>query len=158
MVTKNYFAKSGFEKFFEFVENIIYLFIAVFLIITAVILLYMIGDSFFHAFTDEDLMEVIVSVLDNILLVLMVIEIIYTIRVSLKEHTLSPEPFLIVGLIASIRRILIISVESAHLVDRPEFSNYMLEMGILGGLTLIFVISIFLIEKQKTVNNKKQST
>jgi hypothetical protein len=49
----------------------------------------------------------IVILLDRILLILMIVEILYTVQVSFREHTLIPEPFLIVGLIAATRRILL---------------------------------------------------
>jgi hypothetical protein len=52
---------------------------------------------------------------------LMVLEIFYTVHVSFKEHILRPEPLLIVGLIATIRRILVISVESAYMPE--EFTS-----------------------------------
>ncbi len=38
-----------------------------------------------------------VDLLDQILLILMVLEILYTVQVSFREHVLSPEPFLVVG-------------------------------------------------------------
>ena len=79
------------------------------------------------------------------LLMLMVIEIFYTVHVSFKEHVLSPEPFFIVGLIAAIRRILVISVESAYMPEK--FNNHMIEISILGGLIFIFVISLILLRK-----------
>ena len=41
----------------------------------------------------------------------MVIEILHTVRVSFTEGALVSEPFLVVGLIASIRRVLVITLE-----------------------------------------------
>ena len=75
----------------------------------------------------------------------MIIEILYTVRLSIKSHSLCAEPFIIVGLIAAIRRILVITVESAHLPEK--FNHHMIESAILGGLILIFVISIVLLRK-----------
>jgi uncharacterized membrane protein (DUF373 family) len=60
----------------------------------------------------------VVDLLDRILLILMIAEILYTVQVSFREHTLSPEPFLIVGLIAATRRILVITAEFSDLIDR----------------------------------------
>ena len=51
----------------------------------------------------------LVVTIDRILLVFMVIEILHTVRVSFNEGALVCEPFLIVGLIASIRRVLVIT-------------------------------------------------
>src|SRR5271163_4993203 len=40
------------------------------------------------------------QILDQLLLVLMIVEILHTVRTSIRSHTLVAEPFLIVGLIA----------------------------------------------------------
>jgi Phosphate-starvation-inducible E family len=47
----------------------------------------------------------------------MLVEILHTIRISVRSHVLVPEPFLIVGLIATIRRILVITLETANLTS-----------------------------------------
>ena len=44
----------------------------------------------------------------------MIVEILYTLQVSFREHTLVAEPFLIVGLIAAIRRVLILTAEFSN--------------------------------------------
>lgn len=49
--------------------------------------------------------------LDSLLLVMMLVEILHTVDISLRQHVLSSEPFLIVGLIAAIRRVLVITAE-----------------------------------------------
>jgi uncharacterized membrane protein (DUF373 family) len=54
-------------------------------------------------------------VLDQLLVVLMLVEILHTVRISIRSHYLITEPFLVVGLIASIRRILVITLEAATL-------------------------------------------
>ena len=89
----------------------------------------------------------IIHVIDGILLTIMVIEILYTIRVSLKSHALCAEPFFIVGLVAAIRRILMISVESAYLTEK--FRMFMIEMTVLGFIILVFVIAIVLLRRHK---------
>jgi len=50
-------------------------------------------------------------VLDQLLVVLMLVEILHTVRISIHSHFLVTEPFLVVGLIASIRRVLVITLE-----------------------------------------------
>jgi hypothetical protein len=54
-------------------------------------------------------------VLNELLIVLMLVEILHTVRISIRSHVLVTEPFLVVGLIASIRRVLVISLEMATL-------------------------------------------
>ena len=51
-----------------------------------------------------------VQVLDQLLFVLVLVEILHTVRISIRAHEILIEPFLIVGLIASIRRVLVITM------------------------------------------------
>jgi len=76
------------------------------------------------------------------LVVLMLVEILHTVRVSIRSHILVTEPFLVVGLIASIRRILVITLEASTLTKEGSWSTQgasifrasMLELGLLGLL------------------------
>lgn len=89
--------------------------------------------------------------IDDLLFVLMLVEILHTVRVSLRSGELSVEPFLIVGLIASIRRVLVITLETvknAHgEANADVFSRSMIELSVLGGLILIMVASIFVLRR-----------
>ena len=49
--------------------------------------------------------------MNELLIVLMLVEILHTVRISIRSHVLVTEPFLVVGLIAAIRRILVITLE-----------------------------------------------
>ena len=85
----------------------------------------------------------------------MVIEILHTVRVSFNEGALVCEPFLVVGLIASIRRVLVITLESSQVQEpgrwTPEaqglFKSSMIELCVLGGLILAMVWSIYLLRR-----------
>ena len=97
----------------------------------------------------------LVVTIDRILLVLMVIEILHTVRVSFNEGALVCEPFLVVGLIASIRRVLVITLKSSQVQEpgrwTPEvqglFNSSMIELCVLGGLILAMVWSIYLLRR-----------
>jgi hypothetical protein len=62
------------------------------------------------------------------------------------------QPFLVVGLIATIRRVLVITMHAAQLADQTQvattdiaFRNAMIELGLLGFLTVVFAVSIYLL-------------
>lgn len=55
--------------------------------------------------------DVAVLVLDRVLLALIVAELLYTLRFVVRTHEIAVEPFLYIGLIADVRRILIVSAE-----------------------------------------------
>jgi len=46
------------------------------------------------------------DLLDAVLLVLILVEVVHTVVLSLRAHQLSAEPFIVVGLVAAIRKIL----------------------------------------------------
>ena len=87
-------------------------------------------------------------IVDKLLFVLMLVEILHTVRASISTNKLAVEPFLIVGLIACVRRILVVTLESAGVSTdgspAPPFDHAMIELGVLGGLTLVLIVSIFL--------------
>jgi uncharacterized membrane protein (DUF373 family) len=99
--------------------------------------------------------EALVVAVDRLLFVLMVVEVMHTVRASFRSGKLVCEPFLIVGLIASIRRVLVITLETsqAHTPGKwtPDSQGLvnatMLELTVLGGLILVMVISIYLLRR-----------
>jgi uncharacterized membrane protein (DUF373 family) len=132
------------------VEDVVYVGLGILLAGGALFLLANTIIHFTESLTAASFREAIVSVLDQILLIMMIVEILSTVQVSFKEHTLKPEPFLIVGLIAAIRRVLILTAE----FSKPEefsgeaFQNAMFELGLLTLLILTFGISLFLLRKR----------
>ena len=101
-------------------------------------------------------------VLNELLIVLMLAEILHTVRISIRSHVLVTEPFLVVGLIASIRRILVISLEMATLGkeltwtgdNARVFRASMIELGLLSLLVLVLVFSITLLRRYPPANVK----
>jgi hypothetical protein len=92
----------------------------------------------------------IVPLLDRILLILLVVELLYTVQVSFREHSLIPEPFLLVGLIAAIRRVLVLTAEFAEVRDKPEilFQHLVVELVVLTFLIVAVVVSLILLRKR----------
>jgi hypothetical protein len=92
----------------------------------------------------------------------MLVEILHTVRISIRSQVLVTEPFLVVGLIASIRRILVISLEMATLgkelvwtSDSTQvFRSSMIELGLLGLLVLVLVFSITLLRRYPAADAK----
>jgi uncharacterized membrane protein (DUF373 family) len=82
--------------------------------------------------------------LDAVLLVLMIVELAYTVILSLRGSVLQAEPFLIVGLIAVIRRILVITVGEPG-QHGGNVSQNVLELAILTGVVIVFVGAIVLL-------------
>src|SRR3954453_15643709 len=93
----------------------------------------------------------VINLLDRTLLVLMLVELLYTVQVSFREHALLPEPFLIVGLIAATRRILVVTAEFsvAQKDGGPErFREGMIEIGLLTVMVVAMVGSLLMLRKR----------
>ena len=98
--------------------------------------------------------RLIVTVVDHLLLVLMLVEILHTVRQSIEARELQAEPFLVVGLIATVRRILLVTLETSNVGMAPKgseenFMHNMIELGVLAGLTAVLVGSIFVARRSQ---------
>jgi hypothetical protein len=134
------------------VEVIIYSILAVLLALTAMVTIASAAKMLWDGLSRWPLAAQTLRVLNELLIVLMLVEILHTVRISIRSHKLViAEPFLIVGLIASIRRMLVITLEAATLSRegawvsdgaRTIFHGSMIELGLLGLLVLILVHSI----------------
>lgn len=131
------------------VEDIVYVGLGLLLTIAALTLLLTTLKSVVLALWSRALGGQIVNLLDQILLILLVIELLYTVQVSFRERGLIAEPFLVVALIAAIRRILILTAEVARLPDAGEavFRHAMLELGVLTIMVLVLVGSLIMLQK-----------
>jgi hypothetical protein len=71
------------------------------------------------------------------------------VQVTFREHTLAAEPFVIVGLIAAIRRILVLTAEFSRLLEMGDvaFRNAMIELGLLTVMVVALVASLFMLRK-----------
>jgi len=80
---------------------------------------------------------------------LMVVELLYTVQVSFREHAVLPEPFLIVGLVAVVRRILVITAETTELQVKTEtvFRFALIELGLLTVMVVALVASLLMLRR-----------
>jgi uncharacterized membrane protein (DUF373 family) len=141
------------SRVFGRVELLAYIVLGLMLALAASLGIVLAGTSLWATVLERGDPVSLVVTIDRLLFVLMVIEILHTVRVSFRSGTLVCEPFLVVGLIASIRRVLVITLESSQATQparwteeaREFFNATMMELGVLGGLILIMVISIFML-------------
>ena len=125
-------------------ERIVLSLIAGVLVALAVLLLLSQVIAMIHSIIDGNVRDASIDILDGILLVMMTMEIVYTVTLSLQSHKLVAEPFLIIGIIAAIRRTLVITAESTRLEDtNPEaFRSTLLELALLAVIVGVMAVSI----------------
>jgi len=133
-------------------ERIIYWMVAVSLMIGALVylgytLVYVAKLYLETRYTDGTL-----ALLNGSLLTLMLAQVVYTTLTFLETGVLQIEPVLIVGIIASVRRILVITATLSATSPAPApvaFQETMVELGVLGAITLVLAVAIFLIRGRR---------
>jgi uncharacterized membrane protein (DUF373 family) len=144
-----------FSHYLSQAEVFVYTVLAVLLFVTALATIANAGQMLWQGIAHWNIAAQTLTVLDQLLVVLMLVEILHTVRISIHSHYLVTEPFLVVGLIASIRRILVITLEAATLTKGGTWSAEgasifrasMYELGLLGFLILVLVTSIALLRR-----------
>jgi uncharacterized membrane protein (DUF373 family) len=147
--------RRRFDEYLGKAEVAIYSILAAMLSVTAFAAIATAGNILWDGFRHWTIAAQTLRVLNELLIVLMLVEILHTVRISIRSHVLVPEPFLVVGLIASIRRILVISLEMATLTKEGSWSSdgasifraAMIELGLLGLLVLVLMFSITLLRR-----------
>lgn len=127
-------------------ESVLYVVVGVLLAMAAAFVLLGTANAIAGAVSGgEDPIDIGVLVLDRILLTLIVAELAYTLRFVIQTHEIVSEPFLFIGLIATVRRILIVTAEFEQPTPQTELTNLLRELGLLGLLTLALAAAIFLV-------------
>jgi len=98
----------------------------------------------------EPLLSAATEVLSVLLLVFVFVELLGAVRKTLRERRLLAEPFLLVGIIASIKEIVVVAG-----AERPKeegfeaFRNGMIEIGVLSVVVLVLAISALLLRMRE---------
>lgn len=117
------------------IQSAIYLLVAVFLIIMALMTFFLVGRDIIQIVMQPVSVELISTALDDLLIVLIIAALIQTVLVYVKRHQLDPRLILSVGLTAMIRRILVFGAEKIAWE----------QVALTGLLILVLIIGIFLI-------------
>jgi len=136
-------------RLLELSENVVYAGIATFLVGTALVCLVLAGKTTWGLVSDFS-EQPILDLLDILLLVFIVVELLFAVRSTVEKRELLAEPFLLVGIIASIKEIVVLSVESAKVAgDGAEFDDRIIEIGVLGVLVLLLGLTSFLLRRKE---------
>jgi hypothetical protein len=132
-----------------YIEDGIYLLTAALLAVTALVLVAATGRDLVRSRTEGSMRERALKALDSLLLVLMIVELLHTIRLFIVGHALVPEPFLVVALIAGVRRVLILTTEASQYIQSSpdQFRMALREMVLLMISFLVLAVSIVVLQR-----------
>jgi uncharacterized membrane protein (DUF373 family) len=111
--------------------------VAVILLIAGLIVVIDAVHDVLAALAAANIATAIVEVAENALLALILAELVHTLLVSLGGGTLTIEPFLVVGVVALVRKLLLATVFASHSGTATEpLSPASVELLVLGALIL----------------------
>jgi uncharacterized membrane protein (DUF373 family) len=64
------------------------------------------------------------------------------------------EPFLIVGIVAAVRRLIVISAEAENLLGTAEFRDVMLEIGVLAVTVLLLGVTVLVLRIKRSEDDE----
>ena len=129
-VTGSIWALEHAQDFVTIVVGVVLIILAATLIISGVI-------SFTVDAVHQSVSFAAINLLDRVLLVLILVEIVHTVVLSLQAHRLVAQPFIIVGLVAVIRRILFLLSNQATISSA--------ELGLLIAMVVAFIAGLIAI-------------
>jgi uncharacterized membrane protein (DUF373 family) len=99
------------------------------------------------------------AAIDRMLLAFIFVELIDTIRVTVRERGIFiAEPFLLVGLIAVVRRILLLTAGLEQAASTEEFQNMLIELGVMTGLVIVLTIALYFTRRMRLSEQERDSS
>ena len=131
-------------------ERCVYVAIGAMLVLTLAVALASACKALWDGLPQWYSIDTMVHSIDHLLFILMLVEILHTVHASIRTGALVCEPFLIVALIACIRRILVITLAVSQITEMNHwsvnnaslFQASMVELGVLALLIMVLVGSI----------------
>jgi uncharacterized membrane protein (DUF373 family) len=128
----------------DYAQTVVYYGVTLVLLVAIGVLFVSVGTTLLAVF-EVDPLETTLAVLDRVLLITIFVELLVTIEVLVQERKIVAEPFLLIGLLAVIRRILLVTAELGQTVSDPErFLNLVTELGVLTALVISLAAALYI--------------
>jgi uncharacterized membrane protein (DUF373 family) len=133
---------SRLSGFIELAERIVYYGAALFLLLT-IVMVFLSVVAGLRDIAEAGLLQTALEILDKVLLIFIFAELLSTISTTIREREIAAEPFLLIGLIAVVRRILAVTVSIEQSLGTPRFQDLLLELGVLTALVITLSIALY---------------
>ncbi len=130
-------AKTFLEQILSYSQMVAYYGLTLALIVGIVVLFISVGAVFLTDVLNYNALQATLDILDRVLLITIFVELLITIEVLVREGRIVAEPFILVALVAVVRRILLITAEVKQNQYDPEtYINLVTELGVLTALVV----------------------
>jgi uncharacterized membrane protein (DUF373 family) len=136
------------DRSIETGENIAYTFVGLALAVVAFVVLVAVAHRLVLDL-DHGTEDAVKTALDGLLLVFILLELLAGVRATITERKLIAEPFLIVGIIASIKEIVVLSLDAKPGSEGSSFDDRMVAIAVLGVLVFVLSAATYLVRRKE---------
>ncbi|BAT71975.1 conserved hypothetical protein [Thermosulfidibacter takaii ABI70S6] len=136
-------------KLIDNIETIIQISIAFcLLLIAGALLIYTVYHTAHELMVGKDVIHTFIKAIQDILLVIIILEILWTVVNFIESHAIPLEPFLIIAIISSVRGLIL---QSTKTIEAPSHEIYHIavEIGIHGLSIVLLVIALYILRKSR---------
>lgn len=149
-------------KNLEYFDAGVQVLLAALLFAAALVILGISAYNFFEQIYDNYL-NAVINLIHELLLIMILLELVATIITYLKERTIPLAPFIIIGIISSLRKLLTIGAQMSisdsyiHTEDKI-FNRYLIELGVHTAIVFVLVVALLLVKKYRTPVKQTSTT
>lgn len=131
------------DRVMQVAEDVVYAAVGLLLVASAVAAVVAIAWGFVRDL-DGGAAVAVTTALDGLLLVFILVELLGAVRATVAERQIVAQPFLLVGIIASIKEIVVATLKAGQ-AEGEAFDDFVTEVAALGGVVLLLAISSYLV-------------
>jgi uncharacterized membrane protein (DUF373 family) len=126
-------------------EDVIYALTALVLVAGAFIVL---GEAVYELVTKlpDGVTKAIEASLDALLIVFILVELLSAVRSAIDEHILVAEPFLLVGILAAIKEMVVLATFK---IDAEKAGPTALKVGVLAGVVIALAVATLVLRRRE---------
>jgi uncharacterized membrane protein (DUF373 family) len=131
------------------IKRVLFRFDEILHVIVALLLIALVLCMAFYTITHFNVYSpvMVLKVIDDIMLMLIILELLWPVLRFLRKEPFSLGPFIYVGIISGVRRIL--SIEAKASIEHIQDSYHLIEIGVSVGVVLVLAVTLLLYQKSR---------
>lgn len=139
------------SKYLGYAEKVLYVAVGLGLVVMSALVAFQGLKDFYELNFSLSLTLQMALVLNDVLFIIILLELLSTVVTHISEGGFQLKPFLIIGIISSVRRILVLGAQlSTASVSRPYFNRDLSELALDAVVALILTLALTLVRKSDT--------
>ncbi len=120
------------------------------LLVALILLIYTLSHLAISLYYHEDVIHTLVKGIQDFLMVMIILEIFWTIMTYLKGRSVTVEPFLFIGIISSVRGIILLGTKVLEgEITSKELYHFSVEIGVHSGEIFLLALALYLVRSSR---------